>query len=152
MLFILYGRWTKDWAKITAFLSQPDILCLGEESFALAKTGVFNLRVLSSPWRTKNFMYAECSFFTTTRGLLRSCKPLRRGKGCLGLEEPEANVVRSSTLQQRSFLFVLANCLAVAKVSLRLGEVVPLDVSSAFLTFCHFLCLIYFQYMQNSHK
>ena len=34
-----------------AFLSQPDFILFGEESFALAKTGVFNLSVLPSPWQ-----------------------------------------------------------------------------------------------------
>ena len=50
MIFIALGKWAKDWAKMTTFLSHLDILRLGKEFFALAKIGVFNLSVLPSPW------------------------------------------------------------------------------------------------------
>ena len=124
MVFITLGKWAKDWAKMEAFLSQLDILHLGEQSFALAKTGVFILNDLPSPWRG-----LRCSI-----GLL--CLSEFETHACsilLLYNEGSPSQLRTSSLRRRP-TFTLANPrLPLCNLQLRSGEALSLPWRAASL-------------------
>ena len=125
--------------KMEAFLSQLDIIRLSEESFALAKTCVFNLHKHPLLWRTQ-----KCSRTLSAPSLHRTsffalANSFAEVKVVLHLGELKTSILHSSTLQRRSFFFPLANCFTVAKVFLCLGEAMLQALGYVILTFCPFV-------------
>ena len=132
--------------RIRAFLSQLNILCLGEVSFALEKTGVKNQDDLSSPrqkyampqrrsaspWRTQSYWFVGCSHLALAKVFFALAKVF------FASENP-------------SHLISLVFSFALVKLFLRLGEGVPLVQVLLSCSFCPLLCLLCFQYLQNSH-
>ena len=111
--------------RMGAFLFKPDILhlgedmcqhfaqivlCLGEDILRLSK----GLRCGKGSFTLANPRVHVCHSFL-----------LFRSEGSPSQMRAEASLLQTSASQQRSFLFVLANCFAIVKVFLCLGEAVP---------------------------
>ena len=98
--------------------------------------------------------YVACiSFFVVVNPLLHSGELLCRGKVGLCCGEPEASILHSLASQSRSYFFSLANYFTIVNIFIHHEELVlQIAGSSSCLDFFPFLCLIFFQCLQNIKK
>ena len=92
------------------------------------------------------------SSFVSARVFLHPGKGIHLGEGCLHLSEPKAWTLLFFSFASARLLLCLEELIHLGEGLFASANPKPLEQVLLSCSFCPLLCLLYFQYLQNSHR